>query len=121
MQANHYKVSSFQQVPSAFLLTDVMLALNSSFGLKLLKVVCPGDTVETLAAREALRIKRLIQAIRYLWRSSTAASNKMCFNNYVNFRRQPSTQWHIAIINANPLMLGCDLNSSQAKLRQSYR
>lgn len=102
------------QVPSAFLLTDVMLALHVRFGSKLLQVNTAGDTVETLAAQEALKIKRLIQAIRYLWRSSTMAST-ICCNG---FPSSIKPQW----MPTTPLIVpGCPSRIVHAnKLRQKH-
>lgn len=60
------------QVPSGFFLTDVMLALNVLFDCKMLKPREPHDTVQSVAAREATRLKHLLSSLRYLWRSSVS-------------------------------------------------
>lgn len=62
------------QVPSGFLLTDVLLALHKRMGSKLLQCTEEDDTLDVVASREASRLKRLIQALRYLWRSSILAT-----------------------------------------------
>ena len=60
------------KVPSGFMLCDVMLMLDSLFfGERLLLPTKSGESKKSLAARESQAIKRLIGALRYLWRSST--------------------------------------------------
>lgn len=56
-------------VPGAVLLTDVWLMLDQLFGGKLL---CkPGESKRTQAATEAGRCKKLMGALRYLFRNSS--------------------------------------------------
>lgn len=43
-------------------------------GSKLLQCTEEDDTLDVVASREASRLKRLIQALRYLWRSSILAT-----------------------------------------------
>ena len=61
------------RVPSGFFITDVWLKLDKLLGGKALVPRDPQSTKQTLAAREATRTKKLIGALRYLWRSSFLA------------------------------------------------
>ena len=69
------------QVPSGFLLTDALLLLDKTYGGKLL-VPTADQTKEDLAAREARRIKKLLGALRHLFRNS-ACSKKVCCCNLI--------------------------------------
>ena len=60
---------SFQfQVPSAFLLTDALLHLDLILKQKLLMPL-PTESKIDVAAREAKRLKNLIQTLRGLYRN----------------------------------------------------
>lgn len=63
-----------EQVPSGFFCTDVFLYLHELFNNELFKVAAEGDTVKSLAAQEGNDMKRLIGALRSLWRSSQVAA-----------------------------------------------
>jgi hypothetical protein len=64
------------QVPSAYFVTDTFLALDRRLHGGLLKPdKTVGEDKMRLAGREALKIKRLIGALRALWRSSNASSH----------------------------------------------
>lgn len=58
------------KVPSAFLLTDVLLQLDRLLAHKLV-VPGHGDTKVVAAARDAKRLKKLMGALRALYRNST--------------------------------------------------
>lgn len=58
------------KVPSAFMVTDALLILNDLLDKHLFPVVEPGDSVMQKAAAEAVKIKKLLQALRYLYRAS---------------------------------------------------
>ena len=59
------------EVPSAFFLGDVFKYMDFKlFHGKLLKPVQKGEDKLALAGREGVKAKRLIGALRYLWRSS---------------------------------------------------
>ena len=59
------------QVPSAYFMTDVWLMVDKLLKFKLIKPVKKeGQTKMSLAAVEALKTKRLMGALRALWRSS---------------------------------------------------
>ncbi|CAK9017594.1 Uncharacterized protein SCF082_LOCUS18389 [Durusdinium trenchii] len=61
-------------VPGGVLLTDIWLYLDSLFDQKLL---CKPDVPkQTQAANEASRCKRLIGALRYLYRNSAQSHNQ---------------------------------------------
>lgn len=62
------------QVPSAYYLCDCFLELDRRLGEKLFRPP-PGKTRSSLAADEAVRAKRCIQGLRYLWRSSRNGSH----------------------------------------------
>lgn len=59
------------QVPSGYYLTDAFIYLDKLLKCKLFK---PSDNVTRvdLAAHEAVRLKKCIQSLRFLWRSSPA-------------------------------------------------
>ena len=61
-------------VPSGFFCTDLFLYLHHLFMEGLFKVQNDGDTVRSLAAHEGNNMKRLLQALRFLWRSSNSAA-----------------------------------------------
>lgn len=58
------------QVPSGFLLADALLMLDEKLGKGLLQ---PKENFrkQDIAAREAKRMKRLLGALRHLWRNSS--------------------------------------------------
>ena len=58
------------KVPSAFMITDGLLLLNNLLDEKLFPRVKPEDSVQQKAAEEAVKLKKLIQSLRYLYRSS---------------------------------------------------
>lgn len=59
------------QVPSAYFLTDAYLYLDLLLQKKLFKAkVAERETRHDLAGREGVKAKRLIGALRFLWRSS---------------------------------------------------
>lgn len=59
------------KVPSAYLMTDVFLALDGLLGKKLFHPDRKaGEDRMRVAGREALKCKRLVGALRALWRSS---------------------------------------------------
>ena len=59
----------FVQVPSGFFITDALLSLDRRLGGGLL--VPAKDSKQEIAAREAKRLKRLMSALRHLYRNST--------------------------------------------------
>lgn len=67
------------QVPSALYLTDVILYLDDRLDKKLLlaKQGTPeaSMTKQDLAGREAGKLKKLVQALRYLFRNSALAKH----------------------------------------------
>ena len=72
-------------VPSAFMVTDVLLLLNDLLDKKLFPVN-PNESLMQKAAEEAVKIKRLMQALRYLFRASGSiadwfmkAGSMLCF------------------------------------------
>ncbi|CAE7826675.1 hmu [Symbiodinium sp. CCMP2592] len=62
-------------VPSAFMITDTLLLLNQLLELKLFPVK-PVESVINNAAAEAVKIKKLLQALRYLFRSSGSIADR---------------------------------------------
>ena len=58
------------QVPSAYLITDVFIRLNN---LCLQRIFNGHADVKVKAAEEACRVKRLIGALRYLYRTSSSS------------------------------------------------
>lgn len=75
---NHVWIKPFVQrfracVPSGYFCTDVMLCLDKLFNDRLLLPTTPQQTKKSLAATEGSRVKRLIGALRFLWRSSISA------------------------------------------------
>ena len=60
----------FWQVPSQFLLTDAMLKLDEKFNGYLL-VCTETETKQDLGGKESRRIKKLLGALRHLFRNST--------------------------------------------------
>ena len=62
--------ASPDKVPSGFMIADTFLMCDQFFMGKLLQPKEAGDTKQTLAAAEASNCKRLIGALRGLWRSS---------------------------------------------------
>lgn len=62
--------ASPDKVPSGFLIADTFLYCDHLFMGKLLQPRQPGETKQTMAAEEAGNCKRLIGALRGLWRSS---------------------------------------------------
>ena len=67
------------KVPSAFLLTDILLHLDRLLGFKLI-VPGEGDTKVVAAARDAKRLKKLMGALRSLYRNSTLSFSEACMN-----------------------------------------
>lgn len=60
------------QVPSAYFLTDAFLMLDLIMFKKLFRPdVGNGESRLVLAGREGVKGKKLIQALRYLWRNSS--------------------------------------------------
>ena len=80
-----------KSVPSAFFCTDVFLYLNHHFMGQLLKVQQADETVRSLASQEAGDMKRLMGALRFLWRSSSlvALSHQSCLLLFVVRITQP--------------------------------
>ena len=72
------------KVPSGYLITDVFLVLNRLLEGKLL-VVKDNESVRGRAAEEACRLRKLIQGLRYLYRSSDLVANYVC-NSCVQVR-----------------------------------
>ena len=60
------------RVPGCILLTDIWLYLNRIMGEKLL---CKPEGAQVQAAQEASRCKKLIGALRYLYRNSFSAKH----------------------------------------------
>eukprot|EP00438_Fugacium_kawagutii_P027028 Skav231828 [mRNA] locus=scaffold7912:2348:3493:- [translate_table: standard] len=58
------------KVPSAFFVADAFLQLDKRLGGSLLKPQSREEDKLRLAGREALKVKRLVGALRALWRSS---------------------------------------------------
>ena len=58
------------RVPSAFMVTDTLLILNELFDKRLFPVQDAADSVMQKAASEAVKVKKLLQALRYLYRAS---------------------------------------------------
>ena len=63
------------QVPSGFLLTDALLLLDKKYEGKLI-IPTETQTKEDLAGREAKRIKKLLGALRHLFRNSACSKKK---------------------------------------------
>ena len=76
-----------QTVPSGFFCTDLFLYLNHLFMGGLLKPSNEGETDRALAAQEATDMKRLMGALRFLWRSSSLAA---FFNSSNKMSKDPS-------------------------------
>ncbi|CAE7176053.1 unnamed protein product [Symbiodinium necroappetens] len=64
-------------VPSGYFITDVFLVLNRLLEGKLL-VVRDNESIRGKAAEEACRLRKLIQGLRYLFRSSDLVANYVC-------------------------------------------
>ena len=64
------------KVPGALILTDVWLYLDRLLGEKLL--VKPNETKANQAGKEADRCKKLVGALRYLYRNSSLAHGLSC-------------------------------------------
>ena len=62
---------SIVQVPSGYFLTDMWLYVDMLFDGKLLRDDSGKVSKVDLAADEALKLKKLVGAIRALWRSSS--------------------------------------------------
>lgn len=65
------------RVPGCIVLTDIWLYLNRLLDYKLLRK--PDLPVQTQAAQEASRCKRLIGSLRYLYRNSAWVFALVCF------------------------------------------
>lgn len=61
--------SATNKVPSAYFLTDCYLYLDILLKKRLFKPISP-DTRNDLAGREGVKGKRMVGALRFLWRSS---------------------------------------------------
>lgn len=59
-----------QKVCSGFFMVDVFLRVDRLMQKKLLQPTAPGESKTSLASAEARKMKKLIGALRNLWRSS---------------------------------------------------
>ncbi len=76
--ASRFQASNFKpwQIPSVYFLTDIFLYLDLMASKKLFKPK-EGKTRADCAGSEGLKAKKLLQALRNLWRSSPAGSHDM--------------------------------------------
>lgn len=84
---------SAQQVPSAFYLTDCFLWLDALLG-KGMFIPDAENTRVTLAGQDAKRLKKLVGALRYLFRNSSWGINCTYVSPYFLclFERRTATQ-----------------------------
>ena len=91
-------------VPSAFMVTDVLLLLNDLLDKKLFPVN-PNESLMQKAAEEAVKIKRLMQALRYLFRASGSiadwfmkAGSMLCFVSKHPEGTKVWTMWRNSVV-----------------------
>lgn len=87
----HRTVNSFWQVPSQFLLTDAMLKLDEKFNGYLL-VCTETETKQDLGGKESRRVKKLLGALRHLFRNSTFSKTSKA-RNHVQFHFFPDLKF----------------------------
>ena len=63
------------KVPSAYFFTDVFIYLDLLLKKRLFKPKAGGDSRQDLAGKQAVITKRMIQGLRYLWRSANSGGH----------------------------------------------
>ena len=101
------------QVPSGYFLTDCILRLDELFESKML---VGGSSKLQLAAEEGVKLKKLMGAVRSLWRSSPAAGShpkvtelkEMLRPSPTRSRARSPVSWH-GICNCLSSLLLCSI------------